>query len=46
MFQIDLNNDLKEKPDTISTGNTMILNMSDSADIYPIVGKYVSICLV
>ena len=45
LFQIDLNSDLKEKPDlkSIRTGNAKILNMPESAEICPNVGKYFSI---
>ena len=46
MFLIDLNNDLKEEPEeqplvySISTGNARLLNMPESAEICPNVGKY------
>ena len=52
MFQIDLNSDLKEQPSLKNWcwftlfeiyGNTRILNMPESAEIWLNVRKYVSI---
>ena len=53
MFQIDLNNDLKEEPDlksrplvyTFWTGNARTLNMPESTELCSNVGKYSSICV-
>ena len=53
MFQIDLNNDLKEEPDlksrplvyTFWTGNARTLNMPESPELCSNVGKYSSICV-
>ena len=48
MLRIDLNSDLKKKPDlkmvyTICAGKERILNMLESAEICPNMGKYSSI---
>ena len=51
MFQIDLNSDLKEEPGLnlvyfIWASNTTILNLPESAEKFPNVGKFSSICVI